>query len=224
MGAVIGDILFLGFGIFIGPLPTIVVILLLSGQHGRVKGLAYLVGWIIGLTLLVIGVGLLTSSFDFRRERTPSPLLAWASLVGGVTLLILAYVTWRRRPPPDATPTLPGWLKTIDQTTPLMALGVGFFFGLVSLKNFVFTTAAAAAVGKAQLDIVQTLIAVLLFIAIATAGIATPVYVAFAKEERAQVILAGWIDWLSANNTLIVCLLGLLFGIRLVGDGLGDLM
>jgi hypothetical protein len=141
-----------------------------------------------------------------------------------MALLALAYFTWQRRPPPQTTPALPAWLQTIHQVSPLMALFTGLFFGLVSLKNLIFSAAAAAAIGQAHLSTTQSLLAILLFIAIATAGIATPVYVSYAKKEQAQAILDGWMQWLSANNTTIVCLLCLLIGVRLIGDGLGEIL
>jgi len=103
-------------------------------------------------------------------------------------------------------------------------LGVGFFFGLFSLKNLVFTAAAAASIGRANLPLSQALIAILLYIAVATAGIAAPVYVAFAKKEQAEDIFVRSVQWLSVNNALIVSLLCLVVGVRLFGDGLGGLL
>jgi hypothetical protein len=224
MGAVIGDLLFLGLSITIGPVPPVAAILLLSGQRGQAKGIAYLIGWVIGLTLLMAGVVFFVRRYDYSSDGVPSLLMAWAMLLGGLALLLLAYVTWQRRPPPDAMPPLPQWLKTIDKVTPLMALAAGFFFGLVSLKNLVFATAAAAAIGKAHLSILQSYLSILLFILIATTGIAAPVYVSYVKKEKAQTLLDGWVRWLSANNTTIVCLLCMLVGVRLIGDGLGQLL
>jgi hypothetical protein len=225
MGFVIGEVLFFGLAIVIGgPLTITTAILLLTGERGQVKGVAYLIGWVIGLTLLVVGVVFLVRGRDFSHESTPSLVMAWAKLLGGIALLIVAYVTWRRRPPPDAPLELPGWLKRIHQTEPPLALGAGFFFGLFSVKNLLIVTAAAAAIGRANPNFLQALILIVLFIIIATSGIATPVYVAFSRKERAQEIFAGWVRWLSANNALIVSLLCLLIGVKLFGDGLGGLL
>ena len=55
MGAVIGDVLFLALGVVIGPIPICVVLLLLTGSRGYTRGMGYMIGWIVGLTMLVIG-------------------------------------------------------------------------------------------------------------------------------------------------------------------------
>lgn len=225
MGAVIGDVLLFGLGIVVGPIPIIAVILLLAGRRGPIKGLAYLVGWVIGLTLLAASVVWLIQGQDFsRRESTPSLILSWGRLLAGIALLILAYVTWRRRSSDKAKGELPAWLSRIHLAAPIMALATGLFFGLVSPKNLLFVAAAAAAIGRAQLPLLQAILAGLLFIAIATSGIAAPVYVAWAKPEQAQATLEGWVRWLSANNALIVSLLCILLGVKLIGDGLGGLL
>lgn len=225
MGAVIGDVLIFGLGIVIGPIPIIAVILLLAGRRGQTNGFAYLIGWVIGLTLLVASVVWLVQGLDFsRQESTPSLMLSWGRVLAGIALLILAYVTWRRRSSDKAKGELPAWLSRIHLAAPVMALATGLFFGLISPKNLLFVAAAAAAIGRAQLPLLQALLAGLLFIAIATSGIAMPVYIAWAKQERAQAILDDWVRWLSANNALIVSLLCVLLGVKLIGDGLGGLL
>ncbi|HMN28238.1 MAG TPA: GAP family protein, partial [Caldilineaceae bacterium] len=142
-------------------------------------------------------------------------------LLAGIGLLLAAYYIWRRRPASDVRPELPGWLKTIHQIRPLVALAVGFFLGLVSLKNLVFATAAASQIGQAHLAVTQALLVILIFIVIASLGVASPVYVSFAKGKQAEAILANWEQWLSLNNTTILCVLCLIIGADLLGDGLG---
>lgn len=223
MGAVIGDMLFLGLGIAIGPMPVVVIILLLSGRRGRARGVAYLGGWIVGLVLLEMGVYLFVRGKDFSRGSTELLILSWAMVVAGIALLAVAYITWRRRPPAGQKTELPHWVQALHQVTPLLALGAGFGFGLISVKNLVFASAAAASVGRAQVDFALAVFAIALFTLVATSGIAAPVYVAFAKGAEAQRILDGWVEWLATHNALILTLLCLFFGIRLLGDGIGGL-
>jgi threonine/homoserine/homoserine lactone efflux protein len=224
MGTVIADILPLAVGITVAPIPIVAVILLLAGQQGKNKGLTYLLGWLVGLTVLVLVVFLLVRTLDFRPGSMPSLLVAWLTLLAGVALLIMAYLAWRKRPPPGTKAELPGWLKRIHQLTPLFALGVGLALGLVNVKNLLFATAAATKIGQAHLPIPQALIAVLIFIGIATLGIASPVWVAFTRGEQAEAILADWEQWLATNNATILFVLCLLIGTKLLGEGLGELL
>ena len=224
MGAIISEILPLAVGIAIGPLPIAVVILLLTGQRGKLKGLTYLVGWLIGLILLMLTVFLFIRGHDYSPGSGPSLLVSWVKLLAGISLFVAAYLNWRQRLAPGAKTELPGWLKTIQQVTLLVALGVGLLLGLVSPKNLVLATAAATTIGQAHLSISQAVMAVLLFVMIASSGVATPVYISVTKGEQAELLLADWGQWLSVNNATILCVLCLIIGADLFGDALGGLL
>jgi hypothetical protein len=224
MGTVIGDILPLAIGIAVAPIPITAVILLLAGEQGKSKGLTYLLGWLVGLALLVLPGFLLVRTLDFRPGNTPSLLITWLTLLTGVALLIISYLAWRKRPPPGTKAELPAWLQRVNQLTPGFALAVGLMLGLFNVKNLLFVTVAATKIGQAQLPIHQVVIAVLIFIGIAALGIATPVWVACTRGEQAEAILADWEQWLATNNATILCVLCLLIGAMLLGEGLGELL
>lgn len=223
MGSVLGDIFLYGLGIAIGPLPILVVVLLLTGNRGQRKSLAYLLGWLLGLVLLVGFVVWVVGNYDFKEGGEPSLVMSWARIGAGVVLLAFAVVSWWRRPPPYTIPELPKWLHYTHQTPILLALGVGLFFGLISLKNFIFTAAAAASIARAQLDLYTSLICSALFIGVATIGVGVPIGVAFLNKRRADEILAYSVNWLSRHNTLLVCLITLLVGVKLLLDGWREL-
>ena len=52
MGSAIGEILPLAVGVAISPIPIIAVVLMLSTPKGKGNGLAFLLGWLIGLGLV----------------------------------------------------------------------------------------------------------------------------------------------------------------------------
>ena len=53
MAAVIGDILGFAIGIAVSPVPIAAVILMLFASKARVTGPSFLIGWLIGITLVV---------------------------------------------------------------------------------------------------------------------------------------------------------------------------
>lgn len=219
MGRVLGDILLYGLGIAVGPLPIFVAVLLLTGKRGHTKSVAYLIGWLLGLGLLVGFVIWFVGNYDFTEQGQPSLIMSWARILAGIALVVLAAVSWRRRPPRDAKPKLPNWLRFTHKAPAPLALGVGLFFGLVSLKNLILTAAAASSVARAQLDVSTATMCSILFIGVATLGVGAPVGAAFLNKQRANEILEGWVKWISANNTPIVCLLCLVVGVKLLWDG-----
>lgn len=223
MGRVIGDILLYGLGIAIGPLPILVAVLLLTGKRGHARSVAYLLGWVLGLALLVSFVVWFVGNYDFEQPNGPSQIMSWARIVAGGALVVLAAITWWRRPPPDSDPKLPKWLHYTHKAPVPLALGVGLFFGLVSLKNLILTTAAAASVARAQLDTSVAALCTVLFIGVATIGVGTPVGVAFLHKQRAKELLDRWVKWMSQHNALLVCLICLMVGAKLFFDGWRDL-
>lgn len=52
MGKVLGDVLGLAAAVAISPLPIIAIILLLATPRGRLNGLVFTIGWILGLSAL----------------------------------------------------------------------------------------------------------------------------------------------------------------------------
>jgi hypothetical protein len=54
----IGQVLSLGLGVALSPLPIIAVVLMLATPRGRVNGPALVGGWIMGVLCAVIGLKL----------------------------------------------------------------------------------------------------------------------------------------------------------------------
>jgi threonine/homoserine/homoserine lactone efflux protein len=66
IGQAIGQALPFGVGVALSPVPIIAVVLMLSTPKGRVNGLAFLLGWVVGIA--VLGTIVLLA----REGRSPS--------------------------------------------------------------------------------------------------------------------------------------------------------
>lgn len=71
MGNVIGSILPQALGVAISPVPIIAVILVLFSKRARSNGLAFLVGWVLALTIVGLVV-LLANAGKISAGGTPS--------------------------------------------------------------------------------------------------------------------------------------------------------
>ena len=220
MYTIIGTLLPFALGIAISPVSIIAAILLLTGNRGPAKGLAYLFGWLAGLTALVVAMLLLVSS----RGSTAVQFTAWVILSAGLILLVMAYIQWRQRPPPDTEVKPLEWLRTIPRTTSTMALSAGLFFSLFSVKNILIVIATAAVIGETGLGMAGRITVVLIFVTIATLGIAVPAYIAFAQGDRAAAILTDWEYRLSVHNVTITCIVLVTIAVQLLGVGLSRLL
>ena len=142
----------------------------------------------------------------------------------GLVLLFLAWRGFRSRPKPGEEAPLPKWMAALDRFTPGRSLAVGALFGGVKPKNLILAAAAAAGIAGSGIGGVQQVVVLLLLILVASAAIIAPVAVYFLMgEEKAARVLDGWKTWLQDNNSTVMIVLFVVFGVVLLGKGIGGL-
>lgn len=220
MGPAISDILPMALGIAISPIPIIGIILILFSARARVNGPAFLLGWLIGLSLVVVVVTAFASALDVGTDTGASDGASTFKVVLGVVLILGAFRKWRSRPAPGAEVALPKWLATIDTFTPVKSLGLGAAFSGLNPKCLIFGAAAAATVAQANLSTSDTVITLAVFVVLSSLTIIIPMAYALIGGERAKTTLEGWKAWLSANNAAVMAALFVVFGVVLLSEGL----
>ena len=125
MRQAISEVLPYAVGVAISPIPIIAVILMLFSNRAKTNGPAFLVGWIIGLAVVVGVVYALAEANDVATDSGASDGSSTVQVVLGVVLLVLALRNWRKRPAPGEEAAMPKWMATIDGFTPVKALGLG---------------------------------------------------------------------------------------------------
>jgi len=224
MGGAIGEMLPLAIGIAISPLAIVAVILILTTPQARTNGPAFLGGWLLALAV-VGGVALVvTDAAESADTSGPRTIVAVLKLALGVTLLVLAWRGFRSRPQPGEDAPLPKWMAALDRFTPGRSLAVGALFGGVKPKNLILAAAAAAGIAGAGLGGAQQVVVLLLLILVASIAIIAPVAVYFLLgDERSARVLDGWKTWLQANNSAVMIVLFVVFGVVLLGKGIAGL-
>src|ERR1700759_4230562 len=107
MGQAIGQILPLAIAVAISPVPIIGVVLMLATPRARANGLAFLVGWVLGLAVLGTVVLLVSSGPSASSSGGPAKWVSVLKLVLGALLLLVAVRQWRGRPRGDEAAPLP---------------------------------------------------------------------------------------------------------------------
>jgi hypothetical protein len=224
MGGAIGEMLPLAIGIAISPLAIVAVILILTTPRARTNGLAFLGGWLLALAV-VGGVALaVTDAAESADSSGPRTIVAVLTIALGVLLLVLAWRGFRSRPAPGEEAPLPKWMAALDRFTPVRSLAVAALFGGVKPKNLILAATAAAGIAASGLGGAQQVVVLLLLILVASVGIIAPVAVYFLMgEEKSAQILGGWKTWLVANNSTVMIVLFVVFGVVLLGNGIGGL-
>jgi threonine/homoserine/homoserine lactone efflux protein len=220
MEAAIGSILGLAAGVAVSPLPIVAIILMLVTAKGRVNGTLFAAGWLAGLAVLGTVVLLLASPAGASEGGEPAAWTGWLKLLLGVGALLLAARQWRGRPAEGVEPEMPKWMAGLDRMGPGGAFGLGALLSAANPKNGGLTIAAAASIAGAGLAAGQQAVALAIFVLVGSVGVLAPLVVYLAGGQRAAATLDGWKTWASNHNAAIMAVLFLVFGFKLVGDGI----
>ncbi len=222
MGSVIGDILPYALGVAISPVPVIAVILMLFSTRASANGPAFLGGWVVGLLAVSVIVLMLSSVLGMGGGGQPT-WVALLKVVLGVLLLLLGWEKLSGRPPAGVAAPLPKWLQAVEELTPGKAFGMGALLSGVNPKNLILAAAAALIVAQARLPVADAAIVVLVFVVIGSLSIAVPVLYYRLGGPAARSRLDSAKSWLGANNATVLAVLLLIFGVVLIGKGIGGL-
>jgi threonine/homoserine/homoserine lactone efflux protein len=223
VGQAIGESLPLSVGVAISPIPIIAIILMLLSKRAGSNSTAFFMGWSIGVTGVVVAVVALAGAGGAGTPSKPASWEAWLRIGLGVLLLVLAGRDWRKRPKAGQEPELPKWLSTIESTTPPKALGLGVLLSAVNPKNLLLLVAGGTAIAQGTNTLAPKIGAVVVFVVVAVSSVALPVVLYWVLGERAQRTLNAMNHWLRANNAVVMAVLVLVFGVVLIGKGIGGL-
>ena len=118
MGEAIGQVLSLGVGVALSPVPIIAVVLMLGTPRARANGPAFVLGWVVGLAIVGTLVLVAASGADASEGGEPATWVDVLKLVLGCLLALVALKQWRGRPHEGEEAALPKWMQAIDTFKP----------------------------------------------------------------------------------------------------------
>ncbi len=182
MGQGISEVLTFAIAVAISPIPIIAVILMLFSTRARVNGPAFLFGWVVALAAVSTIVYVVSHDGNVASSSTAADSVSWGKIVLGVVFLLLARRNWRNRPAPGAQPTMPGWMARVDSLSPLQAAGLGVVLAAVNPKNLILTMGSAAGLAQLGLSTSDAIVAIAVFVLLASVSIAGPVLYALHRR------------------------------------------
>lgn len=218
----IGHILPIAIAVAISSVPIMATVLILLSPKGTQTALPFLIGWVIGMavvvTLCTIGAQVIPAPRSPRREATA---IAIAEILVGIALVVVAVVEWRRgrRHPSDA---LPKWLSSVDKLGPWSAFGIALALN-VRPKGLLLAIAAGLAIRAANLSTGESAVVIAIYTIIGALTVAVPVVMSLVDRKGMQPRLLEMKDWVSRNNTTVTALIVLLIGVVIIGAGMANL-
>lgn len=219
MGAATGQILVLGVGVALSPLPIIAAILLLTRPGGRGAGFWFVAGWALAVAALGTAVLLLADGADASESGSPATWVGFVQVGLAVLLVAAAVSQWRSRPGAGDDPESPSWMRKVEGFTAMQAAGAAALFAAVKPKNLLLTIAAGTAIAQTGTGAPAQAGALAVFVLLATAGLLAPLAIQMLAGEGAERILGGLRDWMVRENTTIVAVICLVIAVKLLGDG-----
>jgi threonine/homoserine/homoserine lactone efflux protein len=169
-----------------------------------VNGLAFMVGWLLGLLLVGVVMFLIASSGGADDGGEPATWVDVLELVFGLLLLLLALKQWRRRLRGDEQAAEPKWMSSVDHFTPAKSSGAGVVLSAANPKNLVLAAAAAAEIAQLGLSSADEVAAYAVFVLVGTIGVAAPVALSLALGDRSGPLLDRLKGWMAAHNAVIM--------------------
>ncbi|MBP6536275.1 MAG: GAP family protein, partial [Xylophilus sp.] len=127
------------------------------------------------------------------------------------------------RPRNGAVAPQPTWMDMLDTLSVPKAGGLGLALTTVNPKNLLLVVAGALSILAASPGPLGQWIALIVFTAIASLGVAAPAVLYLVLGDRAAAPLAQTKAWIVQNNATTMATVLLLLGLVVLGNGLEQL-
>jgi hypothetical protein len=213
-----GTLLPIALAVAVSSVPiTLTILILLSPKRNRLA-IPFLIGWVVGMAVVVVVSSIGANALPIRSIRTSQKAIGIAEIIVGAGLLVIAVFTSRRATnrPPDRPSRL---LDSVDRLGPVTALGLAFVLNLRP-KGVLLGVAAGLAIAGARLTGTDAVIVILVYLALATSSVTVPIIATLVSPTRMQPRLVAARDWLDRNGGHITVVVLLLVGVVGLGAGL----
>ena len=206
-------------GVALSPLPIVAVILMLLSKKAKLNSIVFVLGWILGVSI-ILGVVLymLTGQNTIVIDHSTSNRVL---IILGIVLLFMAYRRFKKRSKPGEQPTIPKWLSTIDNFSPVKAFLLAIALVALNLKNLPLIIAGGIAISEVNGSVQETATAAIIFVIIAVITVVAPAIFYLIAGSKITKQMTDIKQWLMYNNSTILAVLFLIIGIFLLAKGLG---
>lgn len=218
MMQVLGHLLPIALASALSSVPIMATILILLSKNKRRSSLPYLVGWILGISMVVVGLILLASAIPDPGYGQQQLVNGIAQIVIGLALVAFAVIVWRRSRG-NSSAGEPQWLSKVGSLGPWASFGLGFMLNLRP-KSILLSTAAALSVQGGGLTVGGTAIAVSVYTVLSASTVAVPVIGTLIAPVKTETWLLEARAWIARNNRTVTILILMMIGVVIVGNGL----
>ena len=218
MLSALGHLLPIALAAAISTVPIMATILILLSPKRDRSAVPFLVGWVVGMAVVVLIGGYLARLLPIAPTRTPQVAIGTAEIVIGLGVVVIAVVALRRALRRSAAHGN-RWLEAVASFGPLAAFGSSFALNLRP-KGLLLGAAAGLSIAGESLLFGDATVVVIIYLAIATSTVVAPIIVTLANPDRMASRLEKARTWLDANSSAVTAVVMILVGVVIIGSGL----
>lgn len=219
MGIALIQLVPLVLGTMIMPTWVLLVLFLLSRSQGRGDAIAFVSG-VTAVKLLqglIFGLFIGLSQLDEKKSELEI-VISTLLVVVGILLWVTALTLLIRKVDPDTS--VPSWRRMVNAITPLKAFGLGALLVVTSTRAWIFTLAALAVIGNAELHLGLEILTFLLYVVAAELLLIAPILM----STRSSAQLEAMANWLEKHDRPIMIAVSFLVGAFFLWQGAAGLL
>ncbi len=212
----------IAIAVAISSVPIMATILILLSPRRSESAVPFLVGWVLGIIVVVSLCALFAQAVPTSRSpRQPDTAVGIGEIVVGAALVVGAIIAWfrARRNPSDA---MPKWLNSVSSLAPWPALGVAFALNFRP-KGVLLGIAAGLAIRGDDLSLGQSVIAIAIYTIVGASTVAVPIIATLAAPARMEPRLVRARDWIARNSGAVTAVILVIIGVVIITTGIGRL-
>ena len=218
-GSVLIELIPLALVVALSPLSIIPAVLVLHTPRPRPTGLAFLAGWLVGLTALTV-IFLEVSSLAGGLRAKPPGWASWMRIIVGAALVVFGVYKWLTRKKSAHTPK---WMQSMSKLTPARACAAALALTVVNPKVLLICAAAGLAIGTGGLNSSQIWLAELWYVVVAGSTVALPILAYVISGDRLDPALARLKDWMERQHAVLVAGILVVIGLLVLYKGIHGL-
>jgi arginine exporter protein ArgO len=217
---VLTELIPLALVVALSPLSIIPAVLVLQSPRPRPTGLAFMVGWLVGLAVLTQVFVEVSSLLGGGLDRKPPSWASYVRIVAGGALVVFGVYKWLTR---NRNNHAPKWMSSFAKITPPRAAVTALVLVFVNPKVFFMCAAAGLAIGTAGLHRVHAELNVVYYVAMAGSTVALPVLAYAVSGDRLHQPLVRVKDWMEAQHAALVAAIVVVLGALVLYKGIHGL-
>ncbi len=211
------EVLPLALVIALSPFTVVLAVLVVQGNRPRASGLAYLAGWLCGITVLIAMFTALPEAMDPDESYTPE-WSAWTRILVGGALIAVGIYRWTTRG--NRSPQLPG-VDRLTGTSPVKVFGLRLVLTMVNFKVLFICVAAGLVISNAHLGR-WTPVAAATFVVTAASTVAIPILGYLFTGDRFDATLTRMRIRLEKNSPALIAVTLIAIGVLVLQQGVLD--